>query len=1022
LSAQFSYSRASLPVASFDITDRLTNPNANFTKSISTPTTINDGYQNYYAKTNGFNTYSSQYTLGLNPVNKWIAGGQGGNTLSFSNDGIKWYPLGASIFTTACYNTLWNGYIWTACGQGGNTLAYSYDSLQWTGLGTAIFSTAAYNIAWNGYMFVACGQGTNTMAYSYDGINWTASTNSNTVLSGATTNAAIDWNGLYWLVGSDATTNKVALSTDGISWTGLGGSSVFSGRCSALLWTGSVWIAGGSTSGSLGVLAYSSNNGTSWTSVTCPITTRVTGLACNRQLIVAIGYTSATGTGNTLAYSTDIYGTSWRGLGTTPFNNFSANSFNNVKWANNKFVAFSRDTTYRIAYSYNGSTWIPSTTSNTIFTTGALGGDCATMLPHTIIFPTNSMISGNLISRDNGVSWSTANSLASANSLGWNGNKYVLGAAPGASSYLTSDICGNYIQLPFGTDPSGVNVIKWNGTQWLIGTLSSSNKQVMSSYDGLNWMTTSVSNFAQSNYPCNGISWNGTLWVVSGLTSTGTYIAYSGDSINWSLASSTLGGGPVEWNGSYFLCGGPISGSTTNFAISSNGGTWTAINAGSFGTVQGIAWNGTLWVATTNSTTTAGIITSSNGYNWTGVGGTQSYTHRGIQWNGISFVVSTNNTIIRYSYDGVNWTNVSLGQSSSNSMLWNNPSIGIMNIQQPTIVGGVGTNSTLAYSIDGIHYRNLGNNIFTTGCYAVQWNGSIWLAGGAGTNTLAYSYDGLSWKGLGAITFTSACYSITWNNVVWVAGGAGGNTLATSSDGKTWNGLGTSVFDVSGLSVNWNGSVWMAVGNGSSHTMAYSTNASGNSWTGLGKTTFTSQGNHIIWIVNKWVAGGAGGNTIAYTAAAGGTTGWTATGSTAFSTSCNSLYWNGTIAVAVGTGNGNTIATSTDGITWTGRGITVFSSAGNDVYWNTKRWVAVGAGGNTIAYSYNGSTWYSGLNTASLLTSGICVASNSKIGTSIVNSGLYMNTNDVLVVNTPHQYDDSITSDSAISINMNLPI
>jgi hypothetical protein len=175
-------------------------------------------------------------------------------------------------------------------------------------------------------------------------------------------------------------------------------------------------------------------------------------------------------------------------------------------------------------------------------------------------------------------------------------------------------------------------------------------------------------------------------------------------------------------------------------------------------------------------------------------------------------------------------------------------------------------------------------------------------------------------------------------------------------------------------------------------------------------------------MLNKWVACGAGGNTIAYTNSSGGSSGWTATDSNAFSSSGNSLFWNGSIAVAVGTGSGNTIATSSDGITWTGSGVTVFSTSGNGITWNTKRWIVCGSGGNTIAYSYNGTTWYSAVNTTSLFTNAICAGSNAKIGTFVVNSGLYMNTNDVLVVNTPRQYDDSISSDSAISINMNLPL
>jgi hypothetical protein len=39
LSVEFSYSRANLPVSSFDITDNLSNPNTNFSKTIPRSTT-----------------------------------------------------------------------------------------------------------------------------------------------------------------------------------------------------------------------------------------------------------------------------------------------------------------------------------------------------------------------------------------------------------------------------------------------------------------------------------------------------------------------------------------------------------------------------------------------------------------------------------------------------------------------------------------------------------------------------------------------------------------------------------------------------------------------------------------------------------------------------------------------------------------------------------------------------------------------------------------------------------------------
>ena len=342
-----------------------------------------------------------------------------------------------------------------------------------------------------------------------------------------------------------------------------------------------------------------------------------------------------------------------------------------------------------------------------------------------------------------------------------------------------------------------------------------------------------------------------------------------------------------------------------------------------------------------------------------------------------------------------------------------------MNIQQPTIVGGSSTNNTMTYSNDGIYYKSLGNGIFSSSCNTVVWNGNLWVAGGSGTNTLAYSYDGLKWYGLGATVFTSVCYSLAWNNYVFVACGAGGNTLATSPDGLSWVGQGATVFDISGLSVDWNGYVWMVVGSGSTNTMGISSSTNGTGWNGMGKTVFTTQGNSIKWMVNKWVAAGSGGATLAYSLNLLATV-WSSSPSTVFSSSGNALYWNGSIVVAGGTGTGNTIATSSDGINWSGKGVTTFSTACYGVYWNTKRWIAVGTGTNSIAYSYDGTTWYSAINN-SLLTIGYSVGTNSKIGVSIVSSGLYLNKNDVLVVNTPRHYDDSLSSDTAISINMALP-
>jgi hypothetical protein len=60
--------------------------------------------------------------------------------------------------------------------------------------------------------------------------------------------------------------------------------------------------------------------------------------------------------------------------------------------------------------------------------------------------------------------------------------------------------------------------------------------------------------------------------------------------------------------------------------------------------------------------------------------------------------------------------------------------------------------------------------------------------------------------------------------------------------------------------------------------------------------------------------------------------------------------------VAVGLGT-NTIAYSYDGNTWYSTPTPVFSTGGLDVAWNGLLWIAVGSGTNSMAYSYDGINW-----------------------------------------------------------------
>jgi hypothetical protein len=219
------------------------------------------------------------YTVGKNEHPRFLAGG---NSLSYSNNGIDWYQTTTDISLTNINALEYNGYVYVA---GGSGIAYSDNATTWSNSTSPLSSINA--IKWAGYgprggsLFVAGGASTggNAMAYSASGINWTS------VQSPFTQCYTLEWNGSFWLAGG--TGNALAYSLTGASnWTAID----LSASIYKVMWNGSHWLIGGNTSAGAGYIAYSTNdNATAWTRVTSPIATRVTGLAYNGSRTVAVG-------------------------------------------------------------------------------------------------------------------------------------------------------------------------------------------------------------------------------------------------------------------------------------------------------------------------------------------------------------------------------------------------------------------------------------------------------------------------------------------------------------------------------------------------------------------------------------------------------------------------------------------------------------------------------------------------------------------------------------------------------------
>ena len=89
--------------------------------------------------------------------------------ICYSNDGLTWSGIGATIFTTSGNGIGWNNERWVAGGFGGSPIAYSTDGITWTSVATStsIFSSGGNDVLWDGRRWIIVGEGTaNTVATS----------------------------------------------------------------------------------------------------------------------------------------------------------------------------------------------------------------------------------------------------------------------------------------------------------------------------------------------------------------------------------------------------------------------------------------------------------------------------------------------------------------------------------------------------------------------------------------------------------------------------------------------------------------------------------------------------------------------------------------------------------------------------------------------------------------------------------------------------------------------------------------
>ena len=914
---------------------------------------------------------------------KYIVGGKG---LKGSMTGLSWFDILNQPFTTVS-DVYWNGTIWVGVGSGRNTLGYSYDGINWIGIGATIFSTSGNNVYYSttNSLWIATGTGTNTIATSVDGINWTG--------RGTTVFTTVGGKMTYYnnlLIGVGSGSSMIASSTNGISWDT--NARIRTGRTVAYI--NNQWIVGGD-----GATFATSTDGNNWRDFKPTVTNGLTtcySIAYGNGIWVAVGKDGWSY--GKIMYSTD--GINWT---VSASNVFGMNgyvykvAYGQDGSGNGLWVAVGSGAN-TIATSTDGITWIGR---GSIFGT-ARGVAYGNGLWVAVGQGTNAMGANSIATSTNGFTWTIRNSNAFGNGYGvayGNGLWVAVGANGGGTATSTDGITWT-ARSGIGYYDVGYNVAYGNGL-WV----SVSSGQSFTSPDGITW--TARANKLTSGYD---VAYSNGLWVTCGyLDSTSSFVSTSTDGITWTLRNEN-----VFTNRGYDVVGpeNTVTKITTvlsNFSVpvktfgdasfglvppttNSDGViTYTSSNP-AVATING----NTITIVRTGTSTITAYQANTANYSMGAI--TATFTV-----NKITTVLS-NFAVLEKTFGDASFNLVAPTTNSDSPITYtsSNTAVATVSGSRITIVGAgtatiTATQATTAIYTTGTIATTLtvnqattilsnfsaitktfGNAAFALVAPTTNSTGSFtYTSSNPAVATIAGSTVTIIGTGTATITATQA------SNVNFLAQTIT-TTMTVSQATPTITKLdisakiiGTAPFALVPPISNSTGAFTYT----SSDTAVATIDANIVTIVGLGITTITatqaSTANYIsgtisapLAIVTKIplsIATGQGGNSIATSTDLGFT--WTGRGATALTAGysvagpatydVSTVYANFWITGGY-SNNGNTFATSTDGVTLTGAGLN--SNTINGFACANNLLVAVSGGNSTkITYSTNGITWNDGV-------------------------------------------------------------
>ena len=562
----------------------------------------------------------------------WVAVGgyygaveeENGGIIAKSADGITWskVPTAKKLVTGMFTSIAWNGRFWVAIGSGIRTNAYSSEDLiTWTPI---LALDGGYRVVSNSKLWVCAYVYPYSIRYSYDGILWPISASANTLFINGMV-SYIAWNGTMWVaVGSyNTSTPRLASSSDGINWIEVVLTGVFTNatRIFVVGWNGEMWVASGNgtipIAYSYDAITWISATSSSGLSITNPESLTWNGsrwILIDGDPGVNSAFVSTNGINWSLSSASSIISTAF-GVSSRSVLQYCGNSIPEPVITETITVigGVGSEGGNKIIYSYDGLTWLPSTSANLLISTFNGGGILRDIKWNGEIWA--ALINGaSFITSLDGILWEVAGSItepsATMYSIAWNGEIWV--CVGNLYSFYSYNLSGWYPIT--GLAGIQINKIVSDSSMWLC---SSSGGRVLFSNDIESWQDSTSAADILGEGAINDIVWNGRIYVAVGNGNGNMRIMHSPDGNNWTVANTT-GVFPgilyalrvVAWNGKMFITGGPEG----MFAYSYDAITWVPFTL-EVSWPSSLIWNGSMWILTDSGTST--VYISTDGINWT---------------------------------------------------------------------------------------------------------------------------------------------------------------------------------------------------------------------------------------------------------------------------------------------------------------------------------------------------------------------------------------------------------------------